>query len=150
MRLFIPAMAAAAAAGLGAVGVATTGLAAPPSFAALQGAWVEPSLSCGEVFVAKGKGLAFRQPANAFASAFIVSGDRLSTPLATCRIRAYATEGDRRALILSCANAVGTADVRAYISPTQDGALLRYLNEMDKTGSRYQRCLPQDVRGARP
>jgi hypothetical protein len=131
--------------GLALLGSTATALPAQPELPALQGAWLEQSLPCGEVFTPSGKGLGFRKPANMFAPAFIISGNRISTPFASCRITAVKPAGSRQALTLGCTTSIATADVRALLSATPDGALMRYLNDSDTVGSKYQRCTLKDV-----
>jgi hypothetical protein len=75
-----------------------------------------------------------------FAPAFIVSGNRLRTPQASCRIKSIRPSGDRQLLSLDCANAVAGNEVRALMATLPDGSLKRYFNEQDTTGSSYQRC----------
>jgi len=105
----------------------------------LEGAWLQDG-ACAETFSRAGKGIAFKKPVNVFAPAFIITGNRLRTPTASCSIKAVKTVGDRRVLSLQCATAVAVEDVRAIVGLSSDGALLRYLNDQDAGGSRYGRC----------
>jgi hypothetical protein len=75
-----------------------------------------------------------------FAPAFIISGNRLRTPQASCRIKSAKPMGDRQLLVLDCANAVAGNEVRVLMAPDSDGALRRYFNEQDTTGTKYERC----------
>ena len=81
----------AGAAGLGlafAMSAAVSGgMAAEPGLSAFQGAWLQSSPSCAEVYSFSGKDVSFRSPVDIFAPAFIISGNRLRTPQASCRIR---------------------------------------------------------------
>ena len=141
-------------AGLALLGAAAAALqAAQPALSGLQGAWLEQSLPCGDVFTSSGKGssgksLAFKRPASMFAPAFIISGNRISTPFASCRIVGVKPAGARQALTLGCTTAIASEEVRALVSLADDGTLLRYLNDNDTTGSRYQRCTPKDASGS--
>lgn len=108
--------------------------------AAFQGAWLEQSLPCDGVYTAAGKGMSFKKPVNIFAPAFIVSGSRLRTPQATCRIRSVRPMGDREVMRIDCANSVATGDVAVQVSASPDGTLRRFFNEDDKTGNVYRRC----------
>jgi hypothetical protein len=105
----------------------------------LQGAWLQDG-ACAETFSRAGKGIAFKKPVNVFAPAFIIAGNRLRTPTASCTIKAVKAMGERSVLSLQCATAVAVEDVRAIIAVSPDGALLRYLNDQDAGGSRYARC----------
>ncbi|WP_112662782.1 hypothetical protein [Microvirga flavescens] len=125
---------------LAALGAVPCGIAAEAGLAAYQGAWLEQSLSCDAVFSRAGKSTSFKKPIDIFAPAFIISGNRLRTPQASCRITAVKPSGKRHVLSLHCANAVAANDVTVLMGPTPDGSLNRYFNEKDETGSKYQRC----------
>jgi hypothetical protein len=125
--------------GLAAFGAMSGAMAAEANLSAFQGAWLQQSLSCEEVFAPAGKGFSFRKPVNIFAPAFIVSGDRLRTPQASCRIKSIKPAGDRQVLTLGCANSVSANDVTVLMAPDADG-LKRFFNDQDKTGSLYTRC----------
>lgn len=134
----------AGAAGLGlglaaaAAGSSTMAAEADPS--AYRGAWLAQGPDCTEVYSSGAKGPSFRKPLDLFAPAFIISGNRLRTPQASCRIKSSRPMGDRRLIVLDCANAVSSDDVKVLISTMPDGTLRRYFNEQDTTGTTYQRC----------
>lgn len=106
----------------------------------LDGAWLEEGTSCASVFVATPHAVAFKRPANAFAPAFIVSGRRISTPLATCRLVGVAPDGERQILRLSCATAVAMDTARAIVSVAGDGNLYRYHSVEGGISTKYLRC----------
>ena len=124
--------------------LASTALSGPAAaqdgLSAFQGAWLAQGNSCEDVFSSDGKAASFKRPVDIFAPGFIVSGNRLRTPMASCRIRSVRPAGDRRALTLACANAVAGSEVRALMAMMPDGSLKRYLNDRDTTGTSYQRC----------
>lgn len=136
----------ACAAGLGLVLAAAAAPWAPAAaqggLAAYQGAWVEQSLSCDKMFVVSQKGASFRKPVNIFVSAFIVSGNRIRTAQATCRINGVQQVGERDILKLSCSNAISTDALTVMFARSPDGSLKRYFNEEDQIGNRYERCSP--------
>jgi len=105
----------------------------------LVGAWAQDG-NCEEVFSRAGKGVAFKKPVNVFAPAFIITGNRLRTPTASCTIKGVKPAGDRRVLSLQCATAIAVDDVKAIVGTSADGGLVRYLNDQDSTGSTYKRC----------
>jgi hypothetical protein len=107
---------------------------------ALTGAWVQGGEHCQEVFTRGGKSVAFKKPVNPFAAAFIISGNQIRTPGASCRIKGSKRSGNRRILALACTTSVSTDEVPARLEPTPDGTLRRYLNAEDKVGSKYERC----------
>lgn len=106
----------------------------------LQGAWLEEGWSCASVFVATLNGVAFKRPANAFAPAFIVSGKRLSTPLATCRLVGVVPKGERQILRLSCVTAVTADTARAIFSVASDANVYRYNSVEGGIATKYLRC----------
>ncbi|WP_331254767.1 hypothetical protein [Methylobacterium currus] len=114
--------------------------AAPAGLSGYQGAWVLAGRDCAEVYSAAGRGLSFRKPVDLFAPAFIISGQRIRTPMASCRVRSIRTVDGRDHLDLDCANAVASNDVRVIMTPAKDGTLTRYYSEQDPTGIAYRRC----------
>jgi hypothetical protein len=90
------------AAGLGlalAASVAASGtLAAEAGLSAYQGAWLASGPDCAEVYSSAGKGMSFKKPVDIFAPAFIISGNRLRTPQASCRIKSVKPTGDRQSV----------------------------------------------------
>src|SRR4051812_28890443 len=67
----------------------------------LAGAWISGGTECAEVFSGAGKKLTFKKAA-AFEPAFIILGNQIRTPHATCRIKKVQPAGDRRILTLAC------------------------------------------------
>jgi hypothetical protein len=107
---------------------------------ALAGAWIQDGSQCEEVFTRAGNAVSFKKPVNAFAPAFIISGNQIRTPQASCRIKRAKRSGERRVLALACATSVALDEVPATLEPLADGTLRRYLNDQDKVGSKYERC----------
>src|SRR5215204_6514418 len=110
--------------------------------AALDGAWAQAPEECGAIFSGLGKSVSFRKPVKAFAQAFIISGNQVRTPNASCRVNGVKRSGDRRILALACATSVAVDEVPATLEPLTDGTLRRFLNDQDKAGSKYERCAP--------
>lgn len=106
-----------------------------------QGAWLAQGPECAEVYSSTGKGPSFKTPLDIFAPAFIVAGNRLRTPMASCRIKSVRSDGEREVFRLSCANAVAGEEVKVLMATMPDGSLRRYFNDHDKVGTPYQRCL---------
>nr|WP_238179640.1 hypothetical protein [Methylobacterium oxalidis] len=105
-----------------------------------QGAWLLEGRDCAEVYSSGGKVTAFKKPVDIFAPAFMVSGKRLRTPMASCQIKSVRPAGDRQVLLLNCANSVAGNEVRVLMAPSQNGALRRYYSDQDPTGVAYRRC----------
>ena len=129
----------AASAGVSDTLAAGAGLSAY-GLSAYQGAWVLEGRDCADVYASAGKAASFKKPVDIFAPAFIISGKRLRTPMATCSIQSVRPTGDRQLLILDCANAVAGQEVRVSMAPQPNGVLRRYSNEQDPTGTGYRRC----------
>jgi hypothetical protein len=137
-------MGVAGAFGLG-LGLATSvvmssTMAAEANLTSYQGAWLAEGPDCAEVYSSTGKGASFKKPLDLFAPAFIISGNRLRTPQATCRIRSSRPSGDRQRISLDCANAVAGNDVRVFMARGPDGSIRRYFNEQDPIGHLYKSC----------
>ncbi|PTM42849.1 hypothetical protein [Bosea sp. 124] len=105
-----------------------------------QGAWLEEGVPCASVFVATPKAVSFRRPASAFAPAFIVAGQRLSTPLATCRIVSLSTSGQRQIVNLRCTTTISTDSAQAILAMAEDGGLYRFNALEAGIATKYQRC----------
>ena len=114
--------------------------AAGGGLSAYQGAWVLEGRDCADVYSSAGKAASFKKPLDIFAPAFLISGKRLRTPMATCGIKSVRPTGDRHLLVLDCANAVAGQEVRIYMAPQANGALRRYYDVQDPTGTGYRRC----------
>jgi hypothetical protein len=105
-----------------------------------QGAWLADDLACGDVFTPGRKGMMFKVPTELFVPAFIISGDRISTPWTACRIGAVSRIGDRDNLSLFCVHSVTRTQSSAILAKGSDGRLKRYSNASDQTGSNYRLC----------
>jgi hypothetical protein len=112
----------------------------------VQGAWLEEGLSCASVFVATRNAVGFKRPASAFAPAFIISGKRLSTPLAACRLVNIKPSGDRQIVNLNCTTSISTGSATALLGLTQDGGILRYLGDEGSVATKYRRCGREDLK----
>ncbi|MGO4388663.1 hypothetical protein AB4Y85_14105 [Microvirga sp. 2YAF29] len=101
---------------------------------------MQGSGDCTDVYSFARKETSFKKPIDIFAPAFIISGSRLKTPQATCRIKSVNAAGERQRLVLGCANAISASEVRVLMSAQPDGTLKRYFNEQDTMGTQYRRC----------
>ncbi|MBZ6075908.1 hypothetical protein [Microvirga puerhi] len=119
---------------------AASAMAAEPDLSGYQGAWLAGGPDCADVYSLGAKSASFKKPVDIFAPAFIISGNRLRTPMATCRITSVKQSEDRQLLGLHCTNAVASNDVTVLMSPTADGSLRRYFNNHDTIGTTYLRC----------
>jgi hypothetical protein len=81
---------------------------------------------CSDVYASDGKGTSFKKPLDIFAPAFMISGKRLKTPMASCQIKSLRPAGERELLLLDCANAVAGSEVRVLTALSPKGELRRY------------------------
>src|SRR6476661_10017420 len=104
----------------------------------LQGAWLGQETGCQTTFNFLGGKPTFRRPADAFVPAFIVSGDKLTTPLASCRIRKMEETEKGTRVTMACANALSSAPVVTRFAFGR-GYLLRISDSGVETGY-YNHC----------
>jgi hypothetical protein len=104
----------------------------------LQGAWLGQETGCQTAFAFSGSKPAFKRPADAFVPAFIVSGDKLTTPLASCRIRKMEETEKGTRVTMACANALSSAPVVTRFAFGR-GYLLRVSDSGVETGY-YNHC----------
>ncbi len=123
-----------------AIALVANGWAAEGRFAAYQGAWLADGSTCEDVFSPGRSGLTFKRPPDLFVSAFIISGDRITTPFATCRIGTVRRVGDRDNISLGCVNPVTTTQASAILAKGPDGRLERYFSATDTSGTDYRLC----------
>ena len=116
------------------------GAATQRGLSALQGTWLDSGFACDAVFVSAGRGSAFKKPVDMFAPAFIIAGNRLRTPHASCRVKAVKEVADRQILSLDCATSVAVSETKAMLSRSSDGSIRRFTNDQDPVGSSYRRC----------
>lgn len=126
--------------GLGLALAADSSALAQLSLASYQGAWLSGSADCGEIYASTGDGTSFKKPVDIFAPAFTISGSRLRTPQASCRIKSVRPSGDRQRLVLDCANAVAGNEIRVLMAPQPDGSLKRFFDAEDTVGTVYKQC----------
>jgi hypothetical protein len=104
----------------------------------LQGAWLGQESGCETTFVFRGKKPTFRRPVDAFAPAFIVNGDKVTTPLASCRIQKLEKRQNGTRVTLSCANSLSASTVVTTFTYGR-GYLLRITESGAETGY-YNHC----------
>lgn len=111
-----------------------------------EGAWLEDGLVCSDVFVSKGTMVGFKRPINVFVAAFIVRGQRISTPLATCRIGRMDSRAERQVLHLNCTTTIATEAMQAVFALTPDGGLDRYNAVDGGAAAKYRRCAVEGLK----
>jgi len=115
--------------------------AAGPTLKDLQGAWLGQETGCQGAFTFSGGKPAFKRPADAFTPAFIVSGEKLTTPLAACKIQKLEETDKGTRVTMTCANAMSSAPVVTRFAFGR-GYLLRISDSGVETGY-YNQCKSQ-------
>lgn len=105
-----------------------------------QGSWVLDGRNCADVFSSGTKVSAFKKPVDIFAPAFVISGKRLRTPMASCQVKSARPAKDRQVFLLDCENSVASNEVRVLLATSPNGMLKRYYSDEDPTGVTYRRC----------
>ena len=107
----------------------------------LDGAWVTDDAKCAQVFTKKNNKIAMSKRSEFFGGGFIVEGDRIRGPSATCKINNRKEEGDMLHLIASCTTQI------AVLSPTQldikiedSNRILRFFPNFSELAVPYTRC----------
>jgi hypothetical protein len=136
----------------GALGIAVLALThdAHAQSSGLQGAWAEEGITCASVFKSGSKAIAFKRPASPFSQAFIISGKRLTTPLATCQIVGVTPSGDKEIINLRCTTSITTDTARTVVALIPGGGLYRYSSDESGLTTKYQRCGAGDLRSMAP
>ena len=107
-----------------------------------DGAWVTDAAKCAQVFTKKNNRISMSKRSEFFGSGFIVEGDRIRGPSATCKINNRKEEGDMLHLIASCTTQI------AVLSPTQldikiedSNRILRFFHNFSELAVPYTRCI---------
>ncbi|PSC05570.1 hypothetical protein SLNSH_08275 [Alsobacter soli] len=110
---------------------------------AISGAYVGPGQGCEEVFVFRKGKASFKEPRNAFGSAFLVQGGSLRTAMASCRIgRRSSDPNGVTTLDLNCTNTMSSSGMKAYFRAREDGSLMRLSGPNETSGDSYHQCAP--------
>jgi hypothetical protein len=115
--------------------------AAGPTLKDLQGAWLGQESGCEGAFTFSGGQPAFKRPADAFTPAFIVSGEKLTTPLAACNIQKLEETEKGTRVTMTCANALSSGPVVTQFAFGR-GYLLRISDSGVENGY-YNHCKSQ-------
>ena len=106
-----------------------------------DGAWVTDAARCAQVFTKKNNRISMSKRSEFFGGGFIVQGDRIRGPSATCKINDRKEEGDMLHLIASCATQI------AVLSPTQldikiegGNKIMRFFPNFSEIAIPYTRC----------
>ena len=106
-----------------------------------DGAWATDAAKCAKVFVKKSNRISMTKHADLFGGGFIVEGDRIRGPLATCKINNRKEDGDMLHLIASCSTEI------SILSPTQldikienSNNIVRFFSNFSDIAIPYTRC----------
>ena len=78
-----------------------------------DGAWATDAGNCAQIFTKKNNKISMSKRSDFFGGGFIVEGDRIRGPSATCKVNGRKEEGDILRLMASCTTQI------AILSPTQ-------------------------------
>jgi hypothetical protein len=106
-----------------------------------NGAWATDAAKCAQIFTKKGGKVSMTKNSDYFGGGFIVEGDRIRGPSATCKVNNRKEEGGMLHLIASCATQI------AILSPTQldikiedDNKITRLFANFSEITASYTRC----------
>ena len=101
----LPPVVLALVAGFAATGPLSAGFAAAID-SRLVGAWTSSAADCQKLFERRGGELAYRQPVDKFAQAFIIEPGQIRLPTGICRVAGVAHDKDGVAVSLDCHDSI--------------------------------------------
>jgi hypothetical protein len=106
-----------------------------------DGAWATDAGNCPQIFVKKNNKISMSRRSDFFGGGFIVEGDRIRGPSATCKINGRKEEADMLRLIASCTTQI------AILSPMQldikiesPDKIIRFFPNFPEIAIPYARC----------
>ena len=106
-----------------------------------DGAWVTDAAKCAKVFVKKSNRISMTKQAELFGGGFIVEGNRIRGPSATCKINSRKEEGDMLHLIASCSTAISVlSPMQLDIKIEDTNSIVRFFSNFSEIAIPYMRC----------
>jgi hypothetical protein len=106
----------------------------------LVGAWTTSAGDCGKLFTRGGGKLAYRQPVDRFAQAFIIEPGQIRAPTGACRIGSVARDKDGVAVSLDCQDSISFRSETVHFK-IRSGAEIVYSPTGDPSlNTTYQKC----------
>ena len=106
-----------------------------------DGAWATDAGNCPQIFVKKNNKISMSRRSDFFGGGFIVEGDRIRGPSATCKINGRKEEADMLRLMASCTTQI------AILSPMQldikiesPDKIIRFFPNFPEIAIPYARC----------
>lgn len=106
----------------------------------LNGAWAADQAMCQNLFVKKGKAIAFRPQAALSGGGFLIDGDVMRGKLMKCTIKARHEDGQTIHLRAACASDLMLSDVQFSAKIVDENRITRYFPGMDGVEHTYYRC----------
>jgi hypothetical protein len=82
----------------------------------LLGAWVQSSSDCKQIFETRDGRLVYRQPIDAFSTAFIIGPNEIHATTGSCRVGRVSNAKDYISIALECDNSVGFLPLKARVT----------------------------------
>jgi hypothetical protein len=106
-----------------------------------DGAWATDAAKCAKVFVKKSNRISMTRHADLFGGGFIVEGDRIRGPSATCKINNRKEDGDMLHLIASCSTEVSIlSPMQLDIKIEGTNSIVRFFSNFSEIAIPYTRC----------
>ena len=102
--------------------------------------WSTDKAACDKVFVRKGAKVSFAQDAFLNGSGFIVEGNEIRGPMATCRIKVKREDGAVTHMIAACATDIMLSDVQFSLKAVGADEVARLFPNMPDLSMTYHRC----------
>jgi hypothetical protein len=108
-----------------------------------DGAWATDAAKCAKVFVKKSNRISMTKHADLFGGGFIVEGDRIRGPLATCKINNRKEDGDMLHLVASCSTEISIlSPMQLDIKIEGTNNIVRFFSNFSEIAIPYARCTP--------
>jgi len=106
-----------------------------------DGAWTTDAAKCVKVFVKKSNRISMTKHADLFGGGFIVEGNRIRGPVATCKINSRKEEGDMLHLIASCSTEISIlSPMQLDIKIEDTNNIVRFFSNFSEIAIPYTRC----------
>jgi hypothetical protein len=107
---------------------------------ALVGAWAPSIAECSRLFQRTGRGLAFKQPVDAFAQAVIIRPGELEGPASVCRVLKVTRAQDTITAATECRDTVGYLALDITIKVQSARQIVYSANGGDALNVTYLKC----------
>ena len=112
----------------------------------LTGLWTSDLDACNKVFVTKGQRTSFSKNSEQHGRGFIIEGNKIRSPGATCTVRRTKETKDVVNRVASCATDIMYSDMQFSLKLLGDGKVSRIFPEFGESGEMaftFYRCPPR-------